>query len=207
MASAAIQLGSNILMTGLAELTQHSARLKDAKNENAAAQAAITAFDQDVQQVAQQLQAGQLTPAAAIAFCENEDAQIEKYLQAQVGKPGTAWDGTGVCSKTCTVGCCIYYGYIHGGFVNTINAITQLQQSGQPVSHTYVAIATNKYGLQGRASFTVTFSSIAASPGSSLIQSVSSAIGLSSTATSSSFLLLYAIIAIVIILLLTSGGK
>lgn len=176
MSSLGISLASDALTTGLSLLTQHSARVKDAKNENSAAQSAIDSQVADIQQVGTALANGTINVSDAITFCEQEDARIEAYLKSQVGKPGTAWDGTGTCGKTCTAGCCIYYGYIHGGFNNTIAALQKLQQTGQPQTWNYVAIDANKYGLRGRQAFSVTFHSPAIGSTSSLVNSVSSSL-------------------------------
>lgn len=203
MSTLAISLGTDVLGFGISALTQHSARVADAKNENAAAQQAINAQTQDIVQVGQALKSGTITIAEAITFCEQEDATIEGYLKGQVGKPGTAWDGTGNCSKTCTIGCCMYYGYIHGGFQNTINSLTKLQQTGQSVTWNYAAISGDKYGLIGRNAFSVTFQSPSVSPTSALTNSVASfasAIGLRSSSgsalSSSSILIIVALVAL-----------
>jgi hypothetical protein len=109
---AAIGAVANIL------LAQHTARLKGATNENQAADQIIPAFDADLEEIVAAYNAGTLNgkpftgQMAAAAFAQ-VDQQVYAYLKKQVGAAGTAWDGTGVCSKSCTVGCCLYYNDLH----------------------------------------------------------------------------------------------
>lgn len=104
-----------------AELAQHTLRLRDAANENAALDALIPAFDADLQQIAQAYNSG-TDPQTCIAALLAVDTNAYNYLQAQVGKSGTAWGGpssaqigsgvnpsySAACGKTCTAGCCVY---------------------------------------------------------------------------------------------------
>jgi hypothetical protein len=109
---AAISAVANIL------IAQHTARLKGATSENQALDQIIPAFDADISQIADAFNAGTLngkpfTSAMATAGLAQVDAQIYAYLKGQVGPPGTAWDGSGTCSKSCTTGCCVYYNNLH----------------------------------------------------------------------------------------------
>jgi hypothetical protein len=94
-------------------LAQHTARLKGATNENQALDQAIPAFDADLAEIAAAYNAGTATRAQTISGFQQVDAQVYAYLKAQVGAPGTAWDGTGKCTKSCTAGCCVYYNDLH----------------------------------------------------------------------------------------------
>lgn len=116
----AVSAGISDIMT---QLTQHSARLTGAKNENQAADQAIPAYDADIKQVVASYQAGQITAAQAISALQSVDANIKAYLKSQVGAAGTAWDGSGNCNKSCTVGCCIYYNDLHSGIVGPDPAV------------------------------------------------------------------------------------
>lgn len=102
-------------------LAQHTLRLHDAANENAALDALIPAFDADLQQIAQAFNSG-TDAKTCIEALYAVDSNAYNYLRAQVGKPGTAWGGpsTGAiglninpsypaaCDKSCTAGCCVY---------------------------------------------------------------------------------------------------
>lgn len=125
MATAALPLAK--LGIGLAAsvigavLAQHTARLHDAANENAALDALIPAFDADLQEVVQAYNSGTDAQSCINALLA-VDSNAYNYLRAQVGKPGTAWGGpstasigTGLnpsylatCDKMCTAGCCVY---------------------------------------------------------------------------------------------------
>jgi hypothetical protein len=95
----------------------HTARLKDATNENQAADILIPAFDADLAAVAANFNSGAWTAAQAIAVLQEIDSNSYAYLYKQVGKAGTAWSvppnqgasGGVQCNKSCTVGCCLYY--------------------------------------------------------------------------------------------------
>jgi hypothetical protein len=107
----------------LTQLTQHSARLKGAQNENAAADQAIPAFDADLQSIVAAYEAGTITQTQAISALLSVDANIKAYLKSHVGPAGTAWDGSGFCTKTCTVGCCIFYNNLHPAIVGPDPAV------------------------------------------------------------------------------------
>jgi hypothetical protein len=110
------------IQSAISELAQHTARLKDAKNENTALDALIPAFDLDITGIAAAFNAGDITRDDAIGKLQTVDAQTEAYLFGLVGKPGTAWGGprtqqigNGInatypapCDKRCTAGCCVY---------------------------------------------------------------------------------------------------
>ena len=104
-----------------ASFAQHTQRLRDATNENAALDQLIPAFDADIQQVVDAFNQG-----ASATDCINGlyaiDSYAYTYLRNQVGKPGTAWGGPSdaslgtdinpsykvTCDTKCTAGCCVY---------------------------------------------------------------------------------------------------
>lgn len=152
-------------------LGQHTARLKGAKTENAALVQVIPAFDADLTGIINAYNTGQATAAQAVAALQSVDAGIKKYLMAQVGKPGTSWnEKTGVagkCDKTCTAGCCIYYGDLGPPLSLAIFALggqPTFWASGDPrissgpsgVIVTVPQVFASKYGGANRASYSVT---------------------------------------------------
>lgn len=116
-----IPIAVKALTTGIAALSQHTAKLQAATNENQAADLLIPAFDSDLKAVAAAYNSG--TPASeCIAALQAIDTNAYNYLRGQVGKAGTSWSGPSsatignginptygaACDKTCTVGCCLY---------------------------------------------------------------------------------------------------
>lgn len=95
-------------------LAAHTARLKGATSENAALVQVIPAFDDDIKGIVNAYNTGQASAQQAIVALQAVDNGIKAYLKAQVGKPGTAWNDSvgiaGKCDKTCTAGCCVYFG-------------------------------------------------------------------------------------------------
>lgn len=130
-------------------IAAHKQRLKDAKDENTAAASAVSGFYQILQQIVQQYNAGQLSQSDAIAQLESLDQATYSGLRSHVGKPGTAWgtSSSGVCDKTCTVGCCLYNTYLHqdlyGGGKKGV--IPVMQSGGGQVN--VAGILSNKYGF------------------------------------------------------------
>lgn len=135
----------------LSQITQHSERLSDAKNENSAVPAAVEAFDADLANIAAAYSAGKLSASQAAQALEALDANVYAYLHSLVGKPGTAWPaqynnlsmtdnpavpGPGVaCNSGCTVSCCVYLNDLHpplaGAFVTLLggNVAAELPNS------------------------------------------------------------------------------
>lgn len=120
---AGITAGTDILKIAIGLLAQHTARLKNAKDENSALDALVPAFDADLAEIAQAYETGEYSAPDCIAALLAVDQQSSAYLRSLVGKPGTAWTsaplssqiGTGNrpsysadCNKTCTVSCCVY---------------------------------------------------------------------------------------------------
>lgn len=162
--SQAISAGTDLLKLGLNLLAQHTARVKGATNENQAANSIVPAFDQDVAEIAAAYRSGEASAEECIAACQAVDKQVYDYLKSHVGPPGTAWDGTGNCGKTCTVGCCLYYGDLHAGLYGApvfaggaVGMIPVLQGSGGQAGHVNQAyipkVYSSKYGLNTRAEY------------------------------------------------------
>lgn len=105
---------SGTVKAAVTQLTQHTARLKGAKNENAALNPVVVAFDADVAAIRDAYNNGGADAATCIAACAAVDANIQANLKSHVGAPGTAWSTAvgmqGKCNKLCTAGCCVYYG-------------------------------------------------------------------------------------------------
>lgn len=115
------------VMSLIASFAQHTQRLRDAKNENAALDQLIPAFDADIQVVAQAFNQG-ASPQDCINALIAIDTNAYNYLRAQLGKPntpglpGVAWGGPSsqsigyninpsypaTCNMNCTAGCCVY---------------------------------------------------------------------------------------------------
>ena len=95
-------------------LGAHIARLKAAQSENAALATIIDPYDQDVKYIVSAYNSGQATAAQCIQALQTIDAKVYAYLKGGVQKSGTAWsDASGMagkCDKTCTAGCCVYFG-------------------------------------------------------------------------------------------------
>ena len=120
----AIQIGTTLGKLGLTALTQHTARLKNATDENASLDAVIPAFDADIAAISDAFSTGQADLATCISACYAVDTNIFNYLYslATSKKPGVSWNGpttqslgsgnrpvyTIVCNKACTASCCVY---------------------------------------------------------------------------------------------------
>lgn len=202
MAQLAIGLGLDAFSTGMGLLQGHKIRAADATNENSAWNKAKAAYDQTVKQVVAAVNSGQVDPGTAAQYIQQYDQYIEDYLQKQVGKPGTAWNGTGKCDKHCTAGCCAYFNDIAPSTANIVAALQQVQQSGGSATANIRKAFSSKYGATEVPAYTVTFtppkiqsiSSAANTIATSVtrpLQSALSALGLSSsvpTATPSGLL-------------------
>ena len=129
---AGVGAGVAAIKVGIAELTQHSARLAGAKAENTAIPPAVAAFDADMQAISTAYNAGEINAQTAIQALTALDNNLYQNLSALVGKPGTAWgaphrsmtDGAGAtCNKSCTAACCLYSNNIHPPIVVAIQAL------------------------------------------------------------------------------------
>jgi hypothetical protein len=164
-------IASGILAVGLSQLSQHTARVADATNENEAANQIVPAFDADLAAIVAAYNSGRYAASACAQALQTVDAQTKAYLQKQVGKPGTAWSGVPSdncsgnaigavkCDKTCTVGCCIYSEDLHVGIncalngLKTANAGPVGTKGGAGIPEVY----GSSYGLNSRAAYTITF--------------------------------------------------
>lgn len=156
-------------------LAQHTLRLKDAANENAALDTVISPFDADLAQIANAYNTGAASADECISALQAVDQQVYSYLKTQVGKPGTAWIvpalGTAInaeyhadCNKSCTAGCCVYnndlrpaiYGRNNNGTLLNLGLIQAITQGGVTVTVPGVAAPPNSaYGNFSRASYQI----------------------------------------------------
>jgi len=95
-------------------LKAHQARMQGAKNENQAVDQYVPIFDSFVQQLVIAYNKKQCTAAEAATAAQQMDQFIYQKFRSFVGQPGTAWSDSigmaGQCNKSCTVGCCVYFG-------------------------------------------------------------------------------------------------
>lgn len=166
LSSAIPIVGGIIASVAGALLAQHTARMKDAQTENQAVATAIPNWLADFQIIAR---AGNYSRAVRIQQCRLLDQQTKAYLQKQVGKPGTAWNGVATgcpgtdvshsacldggadgpcggphpCDKTCTVGCCIYYNYLEPA----VDCLAKRIAAGGARAVGIPSIPGNKYGF------------------------------------------------------------
>lgn len=199
----------NVLSQGAGVLSSllagHEVRVKDATNENAAVGQAVQAYDSAVSALVQSVNTGQDSIATAINWIEQQDSAIESYLESQVGKPGTAWNGSGTCNKACTAGCCVYFNAFKPSTLHIVAALQQVSQSGGSATAKIIPVVGNKYGLQSRQGYSVTFTPSSASPASSItsaLDSLTKSFGGGSTGGSSPNLLLFALAGFGVILAL-----
>lgn len=159
-------------------LAQHTMRLRDAANENAALDALIPAFDADLTAVVQAFRSGTSAQDCIDALLAI-DSNAYNYLRAQVGKPGTAWGGPSTqaigtgnrpsyaapCNKQCTAGCCVYlndlrpaiFGRVTGASTSVMGLIEAIQKGGGTVVVSAVAAPPRSaYGNYSRAAYTLT---------------------------------------------------
>jgi hypothetical protein len=173
----------------------HNARAKGAKNENAAMNSAVIAFDGSLKAIFQAANAGQITAQQAIQYCQQVLQMYWQGMAPYMTGPGASdgsHGGTGCqnvvvcnqqsppglqCSKSCTAGCCV------GCDVLTptiLQAIQIFQKGGGTL--TVCKVYGSKYGGQTRESYSLTYTAPAASAVAGASASgVTSALGLPST--------------------------
>src|SRR5271163_3407953 len=178
MATLGISLGASALKIGIAELAAHSARLAAAKSENAGIPPVVAAFDADVAAIVAAYNNGQANASTCIQACQSVDANIQSNLKANITKngvaiPGTAWTAAtglaGKCDKTCTAGCCVYYGDLGpvlslmqiamggaGGSWGRNDKRLTLTTTGGTIQ--VPEVFASKYGGQNRPAYTITLS-------------------------------------------------
>lgn len=144
---------SQLLGAGLGIITSllgaHVARLRGAKNENAAIPAAYQSLDADLAQIQSDYNNGNQDAASIVNALQAMNGQIYQYLHSLVGAPGTAWTyngapGSALCDKGCTAACCVYNQDIAPSISNVIAAIQQAESSGSGVAKVRT-ISTSKY--------------------------------------------------------------
>ena len=165
------------IKVGITDLTQHTARLQDAKNENAALDALIPAYDADMASVQAAFNSGAADAATCVSALTQVDSYIYQYLRQQVGKPGTAWGGptttalgsklnpsySAPCNSGCTAGCCVYLNNLRPpifGHASQISmgSIQAVQQGGGTVTFPEVYPPDDTaYGNFSRAAYTLSF--------------------------------------------------
>lgn len=150
-------------------LAAHQKRLTDAKNENAAVDQWIPVFDSFVTSVVNAYNSQQISAAQAAQICQQFDQTLYSRFKSFVGQPGTAWNDqsgmAGKCDKTCTVGCCVYYGDL-GPVLNNMSYVlgypTGKWGQGDPRINgrtiTCPKVYPSKYSSYSRALYTVTLS-------------------------------------------------
>lgn len=104
----------------------HKARLQGATNENEAVDRYIPVFDSFVKQATDAYNSGQISAGQCAQICQQFDQALYQTFRGFVGHPGTAWSDTagmaGKCDKSCTVGCCVYFGDL-GPVLNNISYV------------------------------------------------------------------------------------
>lgn len=127
LAAGAITAGIGIAAAiGISLWQAHEARLHGAKNENQAVDQYVPVFDSFVKQIVAAYNSGRCTKADAAQACQQMDRSLYNTFRSFVGQPGTAWSDVngmaGKCDKTCTVGCCVYFGDL-GPVLNNISYV------------------------------------------------------------------------------------
>ena len=163
----------------ISDLIQHSARLKQAKSENAGIPPVVAAFDADFQAIVTAYNNAQATASQCITALQTLDANIQANLKANIAGPngaviaGSSWNSTtglaGKCDKTCTAGCCVYYGALgppisvaqiamggSGGLWGRTDPRLALTSTGGTV--TCPEVFASKYGGADRPGYAVTIS-------------------------------------------------
>lgn len=107
-------------------LAAHKARLKGATTENQAVDQYVPVFDSFVSKIVNAYNTKQISAAQCAQACQQFDQALYQTFRGFVGRPGTAWSDTngmgGKCDKTCTVGCCVYFGDL-GPVLNNISFV------------------------------------------------------------------------------------
>jgi hypothetical protein len=146
-------------------LAAHSARLKGATNENQAVDQYDPVFVSFVNQLVAAYNSGQISKQQAATTAQQFDRALYNSLRALVGAAGTHWVDipNGPCNKSCTVGCCIYWGIFAPalddisyvlGFPTGKYGQGDYRISGRTV--TIVKFNPSKYSPYTRAAFSVT---------------------------------------------------
>ena len=140
----------------LSLISAHNARVKGAKNENAAVGILVPNAAQQLQAIAQQFSAGSLTTAQAIQLCQQVGQNFQQQIQQFSGTPGVAWTACSgssscPCNKSCTAGCCVYYNNI----VPWVNAVSSAISAGGGTAQLNQVYGSPQYGFSGYAASTI----------------------------------------------------
>lgn len=143
--------------------SKHEARIKGAKNEDAAMNVIAAGWKQSMQGIIAAYNSGQINDLT----CAAELQQLRDLVLASAQKynhvPGVDWSGGGTqaagtrgtkyftakCDKHCTVGCCLFNNIIGPGTNNAISMVT----SKTVKTITIPSMASSKYGFTGAPSF------------------------------------------------------
>lgn len=141
----------------------HAARAAGAKNENEAVNAYLPAFDQALQTIFQQANAGQISVADAISACQSVMAQWWQNMapyQTGPGRSDCSHGGTNCgCSdpycknKACTAGCCVGCFALMPSIQNCIAAFSSPTGGSAQILQVY----GSGYGAKARSAYTLTY--------------------------------------------------
>jgi hypothetical protein len=186
-----------VISSVISELAQHTARLKNAKNENAAIVGVYDPFDADVAEMVSAFNNGTASASDVAQAAADVNSNIVNFMYGVGGKkvPGVAWDSnvgmSGKCNKQCTAACCVYFGDIGPvlsminvamggpGFGWGINDPRYHAGSGGSVSIDVPEIFASKYGGRDRKGYSITFTppAVVQSVQGTLQRSISSLFG------------------------------
>lgn len=185
MATAALAITQSAISTFTGLWQGHVIRARNATTENQAVTQIIPQWDAMFQEIIQAYNSGEATRDQALQALDLMDQQTQQELHSFVGKPGTAWDNVPpqrcgdpaatICTKTCTVGCCVYKAYLSRPLDCAFKAI----QSGTARSVTRGSIQGSKYGLPDFPAYTLQIAVPSASAsGTGTLDSTLAALGL-----------------------------
>lgn len=142
-------------------LAAHRARIQGATNENQANQAFTDLFDTAIKQIVAYWNKTH-DKAGTIGELKQLQTYLYSTMKGRTGAAGTSWnDASGVagkCDKSCTAGCCIYYGDFAGGGAPAytgINGLIAAVQNGGKRSVTMPKVYPGKYSSFTRPLYTV----------------------------------------------------
>lgn len=153
-------------------LAAHDARVKAAKEENAACNQASAAQSSDMQTIANGFNSGVVTSAAGVSAVMDVRKWYWAFMAPIMQQPGegqsfcpppsagcsgsTSADPI-ACSGNCRITCCIgcnRFEYEWAGMTNAFNALANAS-AGTTKTVTFAAISASKYGYTGRSAFTI----------------------------------------------------
>jgi hypothetical protein len=171
----------------------HAARVAGAKDENAAINSAVTAFDQSIKALFDAANKGQIQAADAVNVCEQIRQQFWQGMAPHMTGPGRADTsnfgqncgtvdpsnacaipiGAHACDKHCTAGCCV-------GCHDIMPVIVQAQQVFQAGGGTVTVckVYGSHYGANARESYTLTYKPPSAETITSALAAIASGAGL-----------------------------